>query len=61
MSDPVRGIEHLAGLKNHLDHMLIGMGLCGFLGVCGKNKEVHLGAGGYPTWTHGFKFFITIE
>jgi hypothetical protein len=45
MSDPMCGIEHLTGFKNHLDHMLIGMGLRSFLGVVGKNKEVHLGAG----------------
>jgi hypothetical protein len=57
MGNPVCGIEHLTGLKDHLDNMLIRMGLCGNLGVAGKNKEVH-GSTYSVGDSGGFKFFI---
>jgi len=38
------GIQHLTGLKDHLDYVLIGMRFGGFLWIGGKNKEVHGGA-----------------
>ena len=40
-SGPVGRIEHLAGFKDHLDDVLVAVGLCGLDGVVVENEEVH--------------------